>query len=134
MSGERRNPDGTIDSWWRNSNQVSEANVTRYFPSSVLEPFGYTGIPSTRPHDLLYRRAKRLLEICQSKAERWLDMYVLSGRNPDWKDEQIRKYLMAELLHETDWLAVTVYCSNEYIRVYLDHIEYPITREFLTRR
>ena len=29
----------------RNSNQVSEANALRYFPFSVIEPFGVTGMP-----------------------------------------------------------------------------------------
>jgi hypothetical protein len=36
----------------RNSNQVSEANALRYFPSTVLEPFGYTGIPTLMRTDL----------------------------------------------------------------------------------
>jgi len=29
----------------RNTNQVSEANVSRYISSTVIAPFGYTGIP-----------------------------------------------------------------------------------------
>lgn len=29
----------------RNTNQVSEANALRYIPSTVLAPFGVTGIP-----------------------------------------------------------------------------------------
>jgi hypothetical protein len=29
----------------RNTIQVSEANALRYIPSTVIEPFGYTGMP-----------------------------------------------------------------------------------------
>jgi hypothetical protein len=37
---------------WRNINQVSEANALCYISSTVLEPFGYTGMPTLVRTDL----------------------------------------------------------------------------------
>ena len=51
----------------RNSNQVSEANALRYISSTVLEPFGYIGMPK------LYSKEdaeNALLEIISDVAER----------------------------------------------------------------
>jgi hypothetical protein len=45
----------------RNIDPVSEANVSRKFSKTVIEPFGYTGMP-TLNHDLIAHRN----EICNT--------------------------------------------------------------------
>ena len=102
-------------------------------PESVIEPFGYTGMPVVQPR-VFWVRAKRLLEVCEERANRWLEMYVISARNPNWTDGQIRKYLTAELLHEKDWLSVTVSFHYDLICVDLRHHDFAIIRKFSVRR
>ncbi len=80
----------------------------------------------------MHRHAQRLLEICEGKARYWISNVVRDRRG--WTDQQLRKYLMAELLHETDWLAVTVHFSHKGLYIYLDHIEYSLTRRFFVSR
>ncbi len=45
MSGERRNPDGSIDSSWYRTVQVSEESALRCIPKYCIDPFGVTGMP-----------------------------------------------------------------------------------------
>lgn len=50
----------------RNSNQVSEANALRYISSTVLEPFGYTGIPSLHMQSTRYTVCNAVQEYARS--------------------------------------------------------------------
>jgi len=45
MSGQRRNPDGSIDPSWLHPIQVSEENALRCIPKTCIDPFGITGMP-----------------------------------------------------------------------------------------
>ena len=54
----------------RNSNQVSEANATRYFPSNILEPFGVIGIPKLQDYrNTVWRGLKEYAKRCSDSLE-----------------------------------------------------------------
>ena len=100
-------------------------------PLSTLEPFGVIGMPSIEM-PIMYRHASRQIEIAINKAQRWLVSYVFSNLNPDWSDDQIARFLEAELLHEAGWWldasVKSTYTQNGKMTIRLTHLKKNITR------
>jgi len=105
-------------------------------PQSSLEPFGYTGIPFARGRYLMYRQAVRVLEICEEKARYWMSRHRVTHEDQrGWTDQQLRNYLIAELVHETEnWLEVTALFVGGDLHVFLRHKKQHNTRLFSIRR
>jgi len=82
----------------RNLNQVSEANALRYIPSTVLKPFGYTGIPALWIDDPNF-----------DKTQLWIDMNV-----------KFRKLFMKHrgLSYHVLWENAAMQCGAEWSAAY----------------